>query len=58
MIIVRAILFFRVFPVLTVVLGFDLRPFLYPSRFPYQFKRIDREIEDIEKREAEKKAKL
>jgi len=22
-------------------LGFDLRPFLYPSRFPWQFKKID-----------------
>lgn len=21
--------------------GFDLRPFLYPSRFPWQFKKID-----------------
>ncbi len=21
--------------------GFDLRPFLYPSRFPFQFKKID-----------------
>ncbi len=23
------------------LLGFDLRPFLYPSRFPWQFKKID-----------------
>lgn len=22
-------------------IGFDLRPFLYPSRFPWQFKKID-----------------
>lgn len=21
--------------------GFDLRPFLYPSRFPFQFRKID-----------------
>jgi len=21
--------------------GFDLRPFVYPSRFPWQFKKID-----------------
>jgi NAD+ synthase (glutamine-hydrolysing) len=27
--------------VLTLCLGFDLRPFLYPSRFPWQFKKID-----------------
>lgn len=26
---------------LTSFLGFDLRPFLYPSRFPWQFKKID-----------------
>ena len=26
---------------LTPCLGFDLRPFLYPSRFPWQFKKID-----------------
>jgi NAD+ synthase (glutamine-hydrolysing) len=26
---------------LTEILGFDLRPFLYPSRFPWQFKKID-----------------
>jgi hypothetical protein len=27
---------------LTVIsVGFDLRPFLYPSRFPWQFKKID-----------------
>jgi NAD+ synthase (glutamine-hydrolysing) len=24
-----------------VCAGFDLRPFLYPSRFPWQFKKID-----------------
>lgn len=24
-----------------LVTGFDLRPFLYPSRFPWQFKKID-----------------
>lgn len=24
-----------------LLLGFDLRPFLYPSRFPWQFKKID-----------------
>ena len=24
-----------------VFIGFDLRPFLYPSRFPWQFKKID-----------------
>jgi NAD+ synthase (glutamine-hydrolysing) len=23
------------------IAGFDLRPFLYPSRFPWQFKKID-----------------
>ena len=26
---------------LTLSQGFDLRPFLYPSRFPWQFKKID-----------------
>jgi NAD+ synthase (glutamine-hydrolysing) len=26
---------------LTRASGFDLRPFLYPSRFPWQFRRID-----------------
>ena len=26
---------------LTLLTGFDLRPFLYPSRFPWQFKKID-----------------
>jgi hypothetical protein len=24
-----------------VSIGFDLRPFLYPSRFPWQFRKID-----------------
>jgi NAD+ synthase (glutamine-hydrolysing) len=24
-----------------IIPGFDLRPFLYPSRFPWQFKKID-----------------
>jgi hypothetical protein len=26
---------------LTPAAGFDLRPFLYPSRFPFQFRQID-----------------
>lgn len=28
---------------------FDLRPFLYPSRFPYQFQRIDQAVSQMEK---------
>ena len=24
-----------------ISIGFDLRPFLYPSRFPWQFRKID-----------------
>ena len=31
-------------PKLTLIIflpGFDMRPFLYPSRFPWQFKKID-----------------
>jgi NAD+ synthase (glutamine-hydrolysing) len=27
--------------------GFDLRPFLYPSRFPFQFAKIDAAVEEL-----------
>ncbi len=30
-----------------VRLGFDLRPFLYPSRFPFQFAKIDALAESL-----------
>lgn len=29
------------FILLIMAPGFDLRPFLYPSRFPWQFRKID-----------------
>ena len=29
------------------VTGFDLRPFLYPSRFPFQFAKIDALAESL-----------
>lgn len=34
---------------------YDLRPFLYPSNFPYQFAAIDRLAKTLEERRAEKK---
>ena len=42
--------------------GFDLRPFLYPSRFPWQFRKIDQVAATLPDRStvkpAEAKAKL
>lgn len=31
----------------SISLGFDLRPFLYPSRFPYQFAMIDHAVAEL-----------
>lgn len=44
------------------ILGFDLRPFLYPARFPWQFRKIDQVVATLADRStvnpAEAKAKL
>jgi hypothetical protein len=41
MITVRKFLPFANTVLIDHVLGFDLRPFLYPTNFPWQFKKID-----------------
>ena len=46
--------------VLTLSQGFDMRPFLYPSRFPWQFRKIDEVAEALPDRssvEPEQKTK-